>query len=76
MAATDDLTIRASSEALLRSQAVRKKASTAQFLRWILLFAGGLLMVMPLAYMISTSLKWPWEVYEIGLIPQEPTLEN
>ena len=76
MAATDDLSIRATSDTLLRAQAPKKKASTAQFIRWVLLFCGGILMVMPLAYMISTSLKWPWEVYEIGLIPQEPTLEN
>ncbi|PWK62354.1 carbohydrate ABC transporter permease [Roseicyclus mahoneyensis] len=76
MAATDDLTIRATSDALLRAQAPRKKASMAQFIRWVLLFGGGILMVMPLAYMISTSMKFPWEVYEIGLIPEEPTLEN
>ena len=76
MAQAPDLTIRATSDALLTRQAVRKKASTAQFIRWLLLFAGGIAMVMPLAYMISTSLKWPWEVYEIGLIPQEPTIDN
>ncbi len=76
MAATDDLAIRASSEALLTTQAPKKKRNMAQFIRWSLLFAGGLLMVMPLAYMISTSLKWPWEVYNIGLIPEEPTIEN
>lgn len=73
---TEDLTIRATSDTLMRAQAPRKKASAAQFIRWVLLFGGGIVMVMPLAYMISTSLKWPWEVYEIGLIPQEPTLEN
>jgi multiple sugar transport system permease protein len=76
MAATDDLTIRATSDALLRAPAPKKKANMAQFIRWMLLFLGGILMVMPLAYMISTSLKFPWEVYEIGLIPEEPTLEN
>ncbi|NKX43099.1 carbohydrate ABC transporter permease [Roseicyclus persicicus] len=76
MAQADELTIRATSDTLLRAQAARKQASAAQFVRWMLLFAGGVIMVMPLAYMISTSLKWPWEVYEIGLIPQEPTLEN
>lgn len=73
---TDDLTIRASSEALLKAPTPPKRRNTAQFIRWILLFGGGILMVMPLAYMISTSMKWPWEVYEIGLIPEEPTLEN
>ena len=33
-------------------------------------------MVMPIAYMISTSLKWPHEVYNLKLIPDEPHLEN
>jgi multiple sugar transport system permease protein len=76
MTATDDLTIRASSEALLKAPTPRRRRNSAQLIRWLLLFAGGILMVMPLAYMISTSMKWPWEVYEIGLIPEEPTLEN
>jgi len=31
---------------------------------------------MPIAYMLSTSLKWPHEVYNVNLIPEEPTLEN
>ena len=33
-------------------------------------------MVMPIVYMLSTSLKWPHEVYNLKLIPDEPTLEN
>lgn len=76
MAATDDLAIRASSSSLLAASAAPRKRNMAQYIRWILLFGGGILMVMPLAYMISTSLKWPWEVYQLGLIPEEPTLEN
>ncbi|QXT38213.1 carbohydrate ABC transporter permease [Gymnodinialimonas ceratoperidinii] len=76
MTTADDLTIRPSSEALLKAPAPPKRRNMGQLIRWILLFAGGILMVMPLAYMISTSLKWPWEVYEIGLIPEEPTIEN
>jgi len=48
----------------------------AQILRWLVLFSGGVLMVMPLAYMISTSLKWPHEVYNVNLVPVEPTLDN
>ncbi|MEC8041979.1 MAG: carbohydrate ABC transporter permease [Pseudomonadota bacterium] len=47
-----------------------------QILRWGLLFFGGILMVMPIAYMISTSLKWPHEVYNVNLVPEEPTIEN
>ncbi|WP_299484287.1 carbohydrate ABC transporter permease [uncultured Roseibium sp.] len=47
-----------------------------QILRWLILFLGGLLMVAPIAYMISTSLKWPHEIYNVKLIPDEPHLEN
>ena len=68
--------IRPSTEALLKSQAPRRPANMGQFVRWALLFLGGILMVMPIAYMISTSLKWPHEVYNLKLIPDEPTIEN
>ena len=43
---------------------------------WTLLFMGGITMIMPIVFMLSTSLKFPHEVYELSLIPQEPTLEN
>lgn len=72
MSATD---IRASAAVLDRS-AVTKPKNMGQILRWGLLFIGGILMVMPIAYMISTSLKWPHEVYNVNLVPEEPTLEN
>ena len=62
--------IRPTSEALLTRQAARRKASTGQTIRWMLLFLGGIAMVMPIAYMISTSLKWPHEVYNVNLIPE------
>ncbi|MGD1886945.1 MAG: carbohydrate ABC transporter permease [Cohaesibacteraceae bacterium] len=68
--------IRASSATLLEGARAKQKRSTAQLARWILLFLGGVLMVMPIAYMISTSLKWPFEVYNVSLIPEEPHLEN
>ena len=47
-----------------------------QAVRWLLLFAGGVAMVMPIAFMLSTSFKWPHEVYDVSLIPDEPTIEN
>ncbi len=74
MTATD--TIRPSSGTLLEARAARRPRNMGQVIRWLLLFAGGIAMVMPIAYMISTSLKWPHEVYNINLIPDEPTLEN
>ena len=43
---------------------------------WTLLFMGGVLMIMPIIFMLSTSLKFPHEVYDLRLIPNEPTLEN
>ena len=43
---------------------------------WVLLLAGGLLMVMPFVYMLSTSLKTNAEVYELSLLPRAPTLAN
>ena len=43
---------------------------------WVLLLAGGLLMVMPFVYMLSTSLKSNAEVYELSLLPRAPTLAN
>ena len=73
MAATD---IRPSSQTLMAPKGARKPANMGQILRWLILFAGGILMVMPIAYMISTSLKWPHEVYNVNLIPIEPTLDN
>ncbi len=54
----------------------RKSGDVVQMARWILLMAGGMLMVLPIIYMLSTSLKWPHEIYNLSIIPDEPTLEN
>ena len=75
MVAASDIP-RASSDALLNVQPARKPRNMGQIIRWLVLFFGGILMVMPIAYMISTSLKWPHEVYNVNLIPEEPTIEN
>ena len=45
-------------------------------LTWTLLFLGGIVMVIPILYMLLTSIKYPHEVYALRLIPREPTLEN
>ena len=45
-------------------------------MRWLLLFVGGVAMIMPILYMLSTSFKFPFEVYNLKLIPEEPTVEN
>ena len=68
--------IRPTTDALLKTEAPKKPANMGQIIRWMLLFLGGIAMVMPIAYMMSTSLKWPHEVYNLKLIPDEPHLEN
>ncbi len=45
-------------------------------LTWTLLFIGGIIMVTPLAYMFSTSFKTASQVYDLRLIPAEPTVQN
>ncbi|ASJ75489.1 carbohydrate ABC transporter permease [Granulosicoccus antarcticus] len=75
-ATAEELKVRASAQSLLKGSSAPVKRSWGQYVRWILLFAGGVLMVMPLAYMMSTSFKYSFEVYNLNLIPEEPTLEN
>ncbi|SDF00985.1 carbohydrate ABC transporter permease [Limimaricola pyoseonensis] len=43
---------------------------------WTVLFIGGVLMVTPLLFMFSTSLKDAGQIYDLRLIPKEPTLAN
>ncbi len=47
-----------------------------KILVWTLVALGGLVMIMPFAFMISTSLKGRGEVYDLRLVPLAPTLEN
>ena len=74
MATVDD--IRASSETLVAARTIRSKGNWGQFVRWLILFLGGIAMVMPIVYMLSTSMKWPHEIYDVTLIPNEPHFEN
>ena len=47
-----------------------------RIIAWTLLFIGGLIMVSPLLFMFSTSLKTAGQVYDLRLIPAAPTLDN
>ena len=53
-----------------------KPVRPGRIVMWTLLFMGGVTMVMPIVFMLTTSLKYPHEVYELSLFPREPTLEN
>jgi multiple sugar transport system permease protein len=43
---------------------------------WTLLFIGGVIMVTPLLFMLSTSLKDASQVYDLRIIPAVPSLDN
>lgn len=43
---------------------------------WTLLLIGGVIMVTPLLFMLSTSLKDASQVYDLRVIPEAPTLDN
>jgi len=75
MAVTD---IRASSETLDAARPTHPGShwDHVKIIRWTLLFMGGVVMVMPIVYMLSTSFKWPHEIYNLQIIPDEPTLDN
>jgi len=47
-----------------------------QVAMWLLLLAGGLLMITPLVFMFSTSLKDASEVYDMRFVPAHPSLDN
>ena len=47
-----------------------------KILTWTLIFIGGVIMVTPIIFMISTSLKTGQEVYFFSLIPDKITFKN
>jgi len=61
-----------SSELAANSRNVRP----GRVIAWTLLLIGGLIMVTPLLYMFSTSLKTAGQVYDLRLVPAAPTLDN
>ncbi|WP_309086481.1 carbohydrate ABC transporter permease [Chelativorans sp.] len=54
----------------------RKNIRPGRVVAWTLLFIGGLVMITPLLYMFSTSLKSAGQVYDLRLFPADPTLDN
>ncbi len=54
----------------------KKRIAPAKVIRWTLLALGGIAMVMPIVFMLSTSFKWSHEIYNLKIIPDEPTIEN
>ena len=53
-----------------------RRTSPGRIAAWTLLLLGGIVMVMPFVYMLSGSFKPNHEIYELWLVPHEPTLDN
>ena len=53
-----------------------KRIRPGRIVAWTLLLIGGLIMITPLFYMLSTSLKTSAQVYDLRLIPAKPTFDN
>lgn len=47
-----------------------------KIITWTLLFIGGVLMITPLLFMFATSLKTSGQIYDLRLIPADPTIQN
>ncbi|MEI5667305.1 carbohydrate ABC transporter permease [Bosea sp. CCNWLW174] len=56
--------------------ALSPRFAPGRVIAWLLLLAGGLLMLTPLLFMFSTSLKDSADIYDLRLIPATPTLDN
>jgi multiple sugar transport system permease protein len=54
----------------------RANIRPGRIVAWTVLFIGGLIMISPLAFMFSTSLKTADQVYDLRLIPAAPTFAN
>ncbi|MDQ0323228.1 multiple sugar transport system permease protein [Pararhizobium capsulatum DSM 1112] len=62
--------------ALKKAPLAKGNIRPGRIIVWTLLFVGGLIMITPLLFMFSTSLKTASEVYDLRLIPSAPTLQN
>ena len=73
-----DIGIKASAASLNAAKPYNynKRMEPARVIRWTILFLGGVVMVMPIVFMLSTSFKWPHEIYNLLIIPDDPTIEN
>jgi multiple sugar transport system permease protein len=57
-------------------RSLRRSLRPGRIIVWTLLFLGGIVMVTPILFMLSTSLKDASQVYDLRLIPEAPTFDN
>ena len=53
-----------------------RKRRIARWLLYVILLIGGLGMIFPFVWMISSSLKHAQDIYTLSLVPSSPTLDN
>jgi multiple sugar transport system permease protein len=58
------------------AQRLSLRVPPGRMVAWTVLFLGGVVMLTPLLFMVSTSLKYSSDVYDLKLIPADPTLDN
>jgi multiple sugar transport system permease protein len=59
-----------------RSSLPMSRVKPGRIVAWTLLFIGGVIMVTPLLFMLSTSLKDASQVYDLRIVPAAPTFDN
>lgn len=59
-----------------RSSLSMSRVKPGSIITWTLLFIGGVIMVTPLLFMLSTSLKDASQVYDLRIVPAAPTFDN
>ena len=52
------------------------KRTAARWFLYLILLVGGLGMIFPFVWMVTSSLKHAADIYTLSLIPSSPTLEN
>lgn len=52
------------------------RARPARIIAFTVLLLGGVVMIMPIVFMLLTSLKDNSEIYELHFLPRAPTLDN
>ncbi|NIX75031.1 carbohydrate ABC transporter permease [Microvirga terricola] len=62
--------------AALENPVARRSIRPGRIIIWTLLFLGGVVMMTPILFMLSTSLKDASQVYDLRLIPEAPSLDN
>jgi multiple sugar transport system permease protein len=60
----------------MSTQSGSSKVTPGSVTTWTLLFLGGVVMMVPFAYMLGASFKPNNEIYELSLLPHDPTLDN